>query len=94
MPNSTSIAQLITTYLAEDLQAADREELLPDRNLLAEGILDSISVMRLIRYLESSLQLKIPPRDLVPRNFMTIEAMANYLRGALQEQSEPKRHQA
>lgn len=50
-------------------------------DLFALGILDSIGVVRLIDYLQMAFQFRIPPQDLVPSNFQTIDAMAAYLRG-------------
>ena len=83
----SEIEQLIVSFIVNDLQAATAQELDPDANLFAGGFLDSISIMRLIAHVEASLDLKIPPRDLVPRHFMTINAMVGYLHPALQPAS-------
>lgn len=79
MQPSQNIEAMISSFIIDELAAADPDELDLDSNLLADGTLDSISVMRLIRYIESSLEVKIPPKDLVPRNFVTIRAMSRYL---------------
>jgi acyl carrier protein len=80
----SEIEQLIVSFIVNDLQAATAQDLDPEANLFAGGYLDSISIMRLIAHVESSLALKIPPRDLVPRHFMTIKAMVEYLHPASQ----------
>jgi acyl carrier protein len=67
------------SFVVSNLSAASQEEPAFGTNLIADGYLDSVSIMRLVRHLESSLEIKIPPRDLVPRNFLTIDAMVSYL---------------
>lgn len=76
---SPAIEDLILSFLASQLPADMREELGLDSHLIAEGYLDSIGMMRLIHHLESRLGIKIPPQDLVPRNFVTVKAMISYL---------------
>jgi acyl carrier protein len=76
---AVDLEQFITSFLVHDLAAAGEGELTAESNLIAGGYLDSVSVMRLIHHLESRLSLKIPVRDVVPANFVTIGAMVRYL---------------
>jgi acyl carrier protein len=78
------LENLITRFLVNDLAAAAQGELTAESNLIAGGYLDSVGVMRLIHHLESKLSLKIPVRDVVPANFVTIGAMVRYLRARQQ----------
>ena len=48
-------------------------------DLLEDGLIDSLGVMRLITYLESEFGVKVPPQDMVIENFITVEAMVNYI---------------
>lgn len=50
-----------------------------DDNLLEQGIVDSIGIMRLVAFVEETCNLKIPPQDLVIENFMTVQKLADYL---------------
>lgn len=75
----SQIESIILAFIKDDLLTAGSEEIQTDCNLFAEGYLDSIGIMRLIAHLETELNTKIPPKDLVPKNFMTIQAMATYL---------------
>lgn len=58
-----------------------------DEDLFGSGILDSIGVVRLIDYLQARYQFKIPPQDLVPSHFRTVDAMAAYLQVRIAERS-------
>lgn len=93
MPTEEHISGLVESFIVDELSAADRDELSPDKNLLTEGVLDSINVMRLIRHIETTLGVKIPPRDLIPKNFISIQAMAHYLTELTSSKQEPKRNQ-
>ncbi|MCH6255172.1 acyl carrier protein [Puniceicoccaceae bacterium K14] len=79
MKNAHELEALISAFLTDDLLVEDDSSLTPESNLFAEGYIDSIGIMRLIAHLESELDTKIPPKDLVPKNFMTIKAMVAYL---------------
>ena len=79
MKSSQEIEALIIAFIVDELNAIDREDLDLGANLFSEGILDSVSIMRLIAHIEAKLSLKIPPKDLIPRHFMTIDAMVSYL---------------
>ncbi|EDY84003.1 hypothetical protein VDG1235_3630 [Verrucomicrobiia bacterium DG1235] len=79
MPSPSEIEEIIVSFIVETLAAAERNEIDREDNLIVDGILDSISIMRLIAHLETELDFKIPPRDLISSNFMTIKAMVTYL---------------
>ncbi len=79
MKSISELEKLIVDFIIDEIGGIARDELSLESNLFGEAILDSISIMRLIAHIESSLQKKIPAKDLVPRNFMTIQSMITYL---------------
>lgn len=50
-----------------------------DDNLLSDGMLDSLSMVRLVGFIEETFDFQIPPEDLVIENFRTITVIADYL---------------
>ena len=50
-------------------------------DLLAEGMIDSMGIMRLISFIESEFDVVVPPQDMVIENFMSIERIDSYLAG-------------
>jgi acyl carrier protein len=54
-----------------------------DENLFTTGFIDSMGIMRLVAHLEKMYETKIPPTDLTPVNFMTIEKIADYVSARL-----------
>lgn len=79
MDQSPDIESIIIAFITTDLMAASPETIQTETNLFADGYLDSISSMKLIVHIEQELSIKIPPKDLLPKNFMTIGAMVRYL---------------
>lgn len=63
--------QLLNNELEEELEATD--------DLLGDGILDSLGMMKLILFIETEYETKIPPQDMVIENFMTVQHISDYL---------------
>jgi acyl carrier protein len=68
----------ITEFICSDL--LDGEETVePDENLLADGMIDSLGMLRLVAFIEDSFDVKVPPEDFTIENFRTIELLDAYL---------------
>ena len=67
----------IRTFIVENLLSG--KDVADDDDLLLSGLLDSMSVMRLVLHLETALGVKVPPEDVVIENFTSIETIAAYL---------------
>jgi acyl carrier protein len=81
------VESVINDYISREL--VSKPELLPLKNdtlLLEAGILDSLSVLRLVLFLEQQFGIVVAPEELIPENFETIEAMCAYLRAQQQGQ--------
>ena len=74
------IAQRIVEFIRNDM-ADESLDIDLDENLLISGLVDSVGIVRLIAHLKDSLQVTVPPTELVPENFRTIRVMANYMQG-------------
>ena len=48
-------------------------------NLLTDGLVDSLGMMRFIRFIEDTYDLEIPPEDVIIENFRTIGVIIDYL---------------
>ena len=71
-----SLIDYIKTNLLDD---SFEDDLLPEDDLLNGGLLDSLGVVRLIGYIEETYGIKVPPQDMVIENFVSVEAMAQYI---------------
>ena len=51
----------------------------PDENLLAQGIIDSMGLLKLVTFLESHFEIETTDEDLVPENFTTLEMIRDFV---------------
>jgi acyl carrier protein len=51
-----------------------------DTPLLEGGVLDSLSLLRLVVFLEERFKVTVGEADLLPENFDTVNAICSYLR--------------
>jgi len=72
---------IITDYISREL--VRDTALLPltsDTALLESGILDSLSLLQLVVFLEERFGITIGDADLLPHNFETVDTICAYLR--------------
>jgi len=81
--------------IEETLAAYLREECLPrnsvvkltyGQNLFDAGIVDSAGLISFIGFVEMEFRLTVPDEDLLPENFVSVSAIANYIRARQQVQ--------
>jgi acyl carrier protein len=56
--------------------------------LIGNGLLDSLSLLEFVAFLERRFKIKIPGNDIVPENVESLSAITSYLRSRLQSGSE------
>ncbi|MEM7281462.1 MAG: acyl carrier protein [Pseudomonadota bacterium] len=70
------ILNFIQTELNED---ENLEEVDSDSELLLDGIVDSMGIMRLVEFLEEQTNLRIPAEHITIENFRTINHIDAYV---------------
>lgn len=81
---------VINDYISREI--VQDQTVLPlsnDTSLLEGGILDSLSLLRLVVFLQERFQLTVDETDLLPENFDSVDAICAYLRAR-----EPGRQEA
>ena len=73
-----NIEDNIKSYIEEELLNGKLEINIGD-NLLVDGMLDSIAMLRLVNYIEELLDTKIAHDDLIIENFRSIQTITVYL---------------
>ncbi len=59
--------------------ASERASFAPDENLLAQGIIDSLGILKLVTFLEERFGIATTDEDLVPENFATLTLIRNFV---------------
>ena len=81
---------VINDYISREI--VQDQAVLPlsnDTSLLTGGILDSLSLLRLVVFLQDRFQLTVDDTELLPENFDSVNAICAYLRAR-----EPGRQEA
>jgi len=78
--DATSLRPRIRALLVEDLQwQGDPEELTDDLPLIADHVIDSLGLLRLVGRLESEFAIRIADEDVVAANFGSIAQIADFV---------------
>ena len=68
----------IQAYLRAEF-APEREGFAPDENLLSQGIIDSLGILKLVTHLEERYGFETGDDDLVPENFATLSMIRDFV---------------
>jgi acyl carrier protein len=75
------VETVINDYISQEL--VRDQELLPladETSLLESGILDSLSLLQLVVFLEERFGITVGDQDLLPENFASVSTICAYLR--------------
>jgi acyl carrier protein len=79
--NKPNLESEIRKFITENmLFSADGFNYDDDASLLEAGIVDSIGVMELVTFVDKTYKITVPPEDISPDNFDSINRLANYIR--------------
>ena len=70
----------IRKFIIDDLNfAGDASELTDDYPLLEREVVDSMGIFRIVGFLEASMGIEVDDEDLLPDNFSSIAAVAEFV---------------
>jgi acyl carrier protein len=73
-------ADKVRTFIVEDLGwSGTAEQLTDDLPLIREGALDSLGILTLIEFLESTYNIAIEDREIVPDHFGNLAAIEKFV---------------
>ena len=76
---------LIRNFILSNLiKKTEHTKITDNDNIIKEGIIDSLGLMKLINYIEDNFPIKLDDEDLTPDNFESIEIIASFI-GKLHE---------
>ena len=75
------MTEIILQHIKDEILNSPNDfDLALDDDLLSSGLIDSIGMMKLISFIENEFTLTIPPQDMTIENFITVDAITNYLK--------------
>jgi acyl carrier protein len=69
----------VKTFIEMELLRGQKENFNESTDLIAEGIIDSLGLMRLVTFLEENCQVQVPDEDMVAENFRTLAAIQSFV---------------
>lgn len=80
MANENEIKQQIREFVIENFLMGDASSMLKDgESFLETGTIDSTGVLEVVTFLETSFELKVDDKDLVPENLDSVDNLAKYV---------------
>ncbi len=70
-----AVQKQIENYLLKEF-AFDRNEIGPEEDLLNQGILDSIGILQLASFLETTFNIEVDDNDIVIEHFRCLNTLA------------------
>ena len=77
--DAININDRVRRYIGEDFYITDAAELAGDASLMANGVLDSTSVLELIYFLEDEYGFSITHDEVTPENLETIDRITQFV---------------
>ena len=71
-----TLLEFIRTELLDDV-----DDLGVDDNLLADGMVDSLGMLRMMDHIEQTFGVTVPPEDFTIEHFRNVERLVAYLGG-------------
>lgn len=72
--------QIVKDYVSRELVDDGKDAVLKDEeNLLANGIMDSLGILKLVSFIEQQFDIQVPDEDVTVQNFRSLKDIASYL---------------
>jgi acyl carrier protein len=82
MTISENVEKYVLTEVAVDL---GKKSLDPDEDLLEQGIIDSLGIMKLILFMEQTYCIAVADEEIIPENFKTVNMMVRFVEQKIQK---------
>ena len=55
------------------------EKIAPDEDLISQGIIDSLAILKLVAFIERQFGVKVGDEDIAPENFQTLTSIKAFV---------------
>jgi acyl carrier protein len=80
---SEAVTAALANFIREELLYDCHEPLTEDTDLIQEGVIDSMSLLRLVTFMEEQCKIDVKDEDLVLGNFRSLGAIREFVRRSL-----------
>ena len=80
MPSQPQIdLSVVQNFIRTELVYDDDKDFDENTNLIERGIIDSMSLVRLISFIEEQYSVQVQDEDIVPENFSTLTKIGSFI---------------
>ncbi len=72
-----ALQNTVMTYLQNEIMG--NVHIAPDDDLLETGLLDSMGMMKLVRFIERKFQFEVPFEDMSIEHFVSVDTICTYI---------------
>ena len=73
------LSDALSTYISKEILEETSITIGIKEELLSSGLVDSMGMMRIVRFVEKTYKINVPFEDMTIENFMTIETISHYV---------------
>jgi acyl carrier protein len=87
MPRASKedVIETLHKFICDTFSLADQEAIRPTDKLFEEGIIDSLSLLEIVDFVEATFNLTVRDDDLVLENFGSVVATADFVIHSLED---------
>jgi acyl carrier protein len=73
--------QTLEKFIVDELLLGQRTKIDPEESLTSTGVIDSLSLLRLVSFIEETFHVQVEDTELNPDNFETLNLMVDLVEG-------------
>ena len=77
---SDTVRDAVKAFIRGELSYGQDDQYDENADLIEQGVIDSMSLLRLVSFLEERYQITVQDEDLLPSNFRTLAAVEAYVK--------------
>jgi len=70
---------VLKDYIKDEFLLNPNAQLDENKDLISSGILDSLGILKLVDYIETTFEVEVSDEEVVLENFHSLSAIENYL---------------
>jgi acyl carrier protein len=75
-----SIFKNLENFILSEIAAdCGKQSLAPDDDLLEQGIIDSMGILKLVTFLEKDYGIQVMDEDIIPENFQNLTSIVKFV---------------
>jgi acyl carrier protein len=80
----------VRKFVNSELLYQEDQQIDDNVNLIESGVIDSMTLLRLVSFLEENYGIEIPDQEIVPDNFRSLSAISAFLAGRVSATEQTK----